>query len=150
MWEEGGGGGGGGGGTGGASGIATAAGGRGGKEAKEAYLVQFPREEVEDGGEMVDDEDGEGSLSGEGEENGNIKEEVRETGFLRGGGGGESGAASPCCSAASCRLSRNVDREIMRVMRVSLASFFHQQITAEMLTIKATLLIRFLAPTVPS
>lgn len=80
VWEEGGGGvGGGGGGTGGALGIATAAGGRGGKEEKEAYLVQFPREEVEDGGEMVDDEDGEGSLSGEGEENANIKEEFSQT-----------------------------------------------------------------------
>lgn len=113
MWEEGGGGGGGGdggGGAGGALGLVTGAGGRGGKEAREAYLVQFPRDE-EDEGEMEDDEDGEGSLSGEGEENANIKEEVREMGFL---GGGESGTASPCCSAASCRPSRNVDGEIMR------------------------------------
>ncbi|KAM4733265.1 uncharacterized protein FYW61_008766 [Anableps anableps] len=76
VWEEGGGGGGGG--TGGALGIVTRAGGRGGKEAREAYLVQFPRDE-EDGGEMVDDEDGEGSLSGEGEENASIKEEFSQT-----------------------------------------------------------------------
>lgn len=59
------------------------AGGRGGKEAREMYLIQFPGDE-EDEGEMVDDEEGEGSLSVEGEETPNIKEEVRETGFLRG------------------------------------------------------------------
>lgn len=58
-------------------------GGRGGKEAREMYLIQFPGDE-EDEGEMVDDEEGEGSLSVEGEETPNIKEEVRETGFLRG------------------------------------------------------------------
>ncbi|MED6271547.1 hypothetical protein CHARACLAT_021442 [Characodon lateralis] len=75
VWEEGGGGGGGG--T-GASGIETGGGGRGGKEPREAYLVQFPRDE-EDEGEMVDDEDGEGSLGGKGEENGNIKEEFSQT-----------------------------------------------------------------------
>ncbi|XP_007565880.1 zinc finger protein 629 [Poecilia formosa] len=84
VWEEGGGGGGGGGGgdggggAGGALGLVMGAGGRGGKEAREAYLVQFPRDE-EDEGEMEDDEDGEGSLSGEGEENANIKEEFSQT-----------------------------------------------------------------------
>lgn len=96
MWEEGGGvgGGGGGGGSGGALGL-----GAGGRGEKEAYIIQFPREEEEDEeeGGMVDDEDGEGSLSGEGEEAANIKEEVRETGFLRGGVGGESGTASLRC-----------------------------------------------------
>lgn len=71
-----------------------AAGGRGGKEAREMYLIQFPGDE-EDEEEMVDDEEGEGSLSVEGEETANIKEEVRETSFLRGRGvGGESGTAS--------------------------------------------------------
>lgn len=102
MWEEEGGGGGGGGGSdgvgggGGGSGgaVGMAAGGRGGKEAREMYLIQFPGDE-EDEEEMVDDEEGEGSLSVEGEETANIKEEVRETGFLRGRGvGGESGTAS--------------------------------------------------------
>lgn len=107
MWEEEGGGGGGGGGSDGAGGgggggsggaVGMAAGGRGGKEAREMYLIQFPGDE-EDEEEMVDDEEGEGSLSVEGEETANIKEEVRETSFLRGRGvGGESGTASlqPC------------------------------------------------------
>jgi len=78
------------------------AGARGGKEAREMYLIQFPGDEEDEGG-MMEDEEGEGSLSGEGEETAYIKEEVRETGFLRGGGGvgGESGTASLHCSAAS-------------------------------------------------
>ncbi|KAF7229623.1 uncharacterized protein si:dkeyp-121d2.7 [Nothobranchius furzeri] len=72
VWEEGGGGGGG---SGGALGLGAAAGGgRGGKEAREAYLVKFPQDEEDEGG-MVDDENGEGSLSGEEEETANIKEE---------------------------------------------------------------------------
>ncbi|KAM3867292.1 uncharacterized protein ACN63O_009044 [Diretmus argenteus] len=81
VWEEGGGGagGGGGGGSGGAVGVVAAAGGGGGgggggKEAREMYLIQFPGDEEEEGG-MVEDEEGEGSLSGEGEETANIKEE---------------------------------------------------------------------------
>lgn len=82
-------------------GMVAGAGGRGGKEARELYLIQFPRDEEDEGG-MVEDEEGEGSLSGEGEETAHIKEEVRETGFLRGGVGGESGTASLHCSAASC------------------------------------------------
>ncbi|KAG7230345.1 hypothetical protein INR49_024449, partial [Caranx melampygus] len=49
---------------------------------------------------MVEDEAGEGSLSGEGEETANIKEEVRETGFLRGGGFPETEGYQP----ASLRL----------------------------------------------
>ncbi|XP_038161077.1 zinc finger protein 92 homolog [Cyprinodon tularosa] len=79
VWEEGGGGGSGGGGGGtGALGLVTAAGERGGKEAREAYHVQFPRDEEEEE-EMVEDEDGEGSFTGEGEENANIKEEFSQT-----------------------------------------------------------------------
>ncbi|XP_078145382.1 uncharacterized protein LOC139925436 [Centroberyx gerrardi] len=66
VWEEGGGGGGGAAGGGG--------GGGGGKEAREMYLIQFPGDEEDEGG-MVEDEEGEGSLSGEGEETANIKEE---------------------------------------------------------------------------
>lgn len=90
--------------------MVAGAGGRGGKEAREMYLIQFPGDEEDEGG-MVEDEEGEGSLSGEGEETANIKEEVRETGFLRGGGvGGESGTASLHCSAASYRMRKNVDR----------------------------------------
>lgn len=81
-------------------GTVPGAGGRGGKEAKDMYLIQFPRDEEDEGG-MVEEEEREGSLSGEGEEKANIKEEVRETGFLRGGVGGESGTASLLCSAAS-------------------------------------------------
>ncbi|KAK2904172.1 hypothetical protein Q8A73_010829 [Channa argus] len=82
VWEEGGGGsssgsGGGGGGNGGAVGMVAGVGGRGGKEAREVYLIQFPRDE-EDGGGMVEDEEGEGSLSGEGEETANIKEEFSQ------------------------------------------------------------------------
>lgn len=80
--------------------------GRGGKQAREMYLIQFPGDE-EDEGAMVEDEEGEGSLSGEGEETPNIKEEVREAGFLRGGGvGGECGTASLQCSAASYNQHR--------------------------------------------
>ncbi|XP_041845777.1 zinc finger and SCAN domain-containing protein 21 isoform X3 [Melanotaenia boesemani] len=79
VWEEGGGGGGnggvGGGGSGGALGMG--AGGRGGKEARDMYLIQFPRDEEEGG--MEKDEEGEGSLSGEGEETANIKEEFAQT-----------------------------------------------------------------------
>lgn len=79
------------------------AGGRRGKEAREMYLIQFPGDE-EDEEEMVDDEEGEGSLSAEGEETANIKEEVRETSFLRGRGvGGESGSS---ISAAACRANK--------------------------------------------
>ncbi|KAM9376813.1 uncharacterized protein KZ484_009272 [Pholidichthys leucotaenia] len=89
VWEEeGGGGGGGGGGSsssgggGGGSGtnvgMVAGAGGRGGKEAREMYLVEFPQDEEEEGG-MVEDEEGEGSLSGEGEEKANIKEEFSHT-----------------------------------------------------------------------
>ncbi|XP_028272809.1 zinc finger protein 696 [Parambassis ranga] len=82
VWEEGGGGsgggGGGGGGSGGAMGMVAGAGGRGGKEARELYLIQFPRDEEDEGG-MVEDEEGEGSLSGEGEETANIKEEFAQT-----------------------------------------------------------------------
>nr|XP_046262664.1 zinc finger protein 568 isoform X2 [Scatophagus argus]XP_046262665.1 zinc finger protein 568 isoform X2 [Scatophagus argus] len=83
VWEEGGGGGdggvrggGGGGGSGGAVGMV--AGGRGGKEAREMYLIQFPGDEEDEGG-MVEDEEGEGSLSVEGEETANIKEEFVQT-----------------------------------------------------------------------
>ncbi|XP_034546559.1 LOW QUALITY PROTEIN: zinc finger protein 853-like [Notolabrus celidotus] len=82
VWEEGGGGcaGGGGGGGGGGSGgaVGMVAGGRGGKEAREMYLIQFPGDEEDEGG-MVEDEEGEGSLSGEGEETANIKEEFGQT-----------------------------------------------------------------------
>lgn len=60
--------------------MVAGAGGRGGKEAREMYLIQFPRDEEDEGG-MAEDEEGEGSLSGEGEETANIKEEVREMGF---------------------------------------------------------------------
>lgn len=87
MWEEEGGGssGVGGGGSGGAMGVVQ--GGRGGEKAREMYLMQFPGDEEDEGG-MAEDE--EGSLSVEGEEISNIKEEVRETCFLRGSGvGGE-------------------------------------------------------------
>ncbi|XP_026185593.1 zinc finger protein 250 isoform X2 [Mastacembelus armatus] len=85
VWEEEGGGGGGGGGSstssgggsGGAVGMVAGAGGRGGKEAREMYLVQFPRDEEDEGG-MAEDEEGEGSLSGEGEETANIKEEFSQ------------------------------------------------------------------------
>lgn len=56
------------------------------------YLIQFPRDEEDEGG-MVEDEEGEGNLSGEGEETANIKEEVRELGLLGGGVGGKSGTA---------------------------------------------------------
>ncbi|XP_039976512.1 zinc finger protein 263 [Xiphias gladius] len=89
VWEEGGGGsggsgsgggggGGGGGGSGGAVGMVAGAGGTGGKEAREMYLIQFPGDEEDEGG-MVEDEEGEGSLSGEGEETANIKEEFAQT-----------------------------------------------------------------------
>uniref|UniRef100_A0A3B4UNS5 Zinc finger and SCAN domain-containing protein 21-like n=2 Tax=Seriola dumerili TaxID=41447 RepID=A0A3B4UNS5_SERDU len=82
VWEEGGGSGGGGGGGGGGSGVAVGmvagAGGRGGKEAREMYLIQFPGDEEDEGG-MAEDEAGEGSLSGEGEETANIKEEFPQT-----------------------------------------------------------------------
>lgn len=77
----------GGGGSEGAMGVVQ--GGRGGEKAREMYLMQFPEDEEEGG--MAEDEEGEGSLSVEGEEISNIKEEVRETCFLRGRGvGGES------------------------------------------------------------
>ncbi len=86
--------------------MVAGAGGRGGKEAREMYLIQFPGDEEDEGG-MVEDEEGEGSLSVEGEETANIKEEVREMGFLRGGGvGGESGTTSLHCSAALYRVKR--------------------------------------------
>ncbi|XP_035525174.1 zinc finger protein 316 [Morone saxatilis] len=90
VWEEGGGGGGGsggsggsggvggGGGSGGAVGMVAGAGGRGGKEAREMYLIQFPGDEEDEGG-MVEDQEGEGSLSVEGEETANIKEEFTQT-----------------------------------------------------------------------
>ncbi|XP_054454013.1 LOW QUALITY PROTEIN: zinc finger protein 449-like [Anoplopoma fimbria] len=90
VWEEGGGGGGGGGGgrrrkrRAGAVGMVAGAGGRGrgkgkgGKEAREMYLIQFPGDEEDEGG-MMEDEEGEGSLSGEGEETANIKEEFAQT-----------------------------------------------------------------------
>ncbi|XP_037636808.1 LOW QUALITY PROTEIN: zinc finger and SCAN domain-containing protein 22 [Sebastes umbrosus] len=52
--------------------------GRGGKEAREMYLIQFPGEEEDEGG-MMEDEEGEGSHSGEGEETANIKEEFPQT-----------------------------------------------------------------------
>lgn len=75
------------------------------------YLIQFPGDEADEGG-MMEDEEGEGSLSGEGEETANIKEEVRESDFLRGGGGGgESGTASLHCSAARCRMTKNAVRK---------------------------------------
>lgn len=106
VWEEEGGGGSGssdgagGGGGGGGGGVAgVPAGGRGGKEAREMYLIQFPGDE-EDEEEMVDDEEGEGSLSAEGEETANIKEEVRETSFLR-GRGGVGGVSGSSISAAA-------------------------------------------------
>lgn len=67
-------------------------GGRGGEKAREMYLMQFPGDEEDEGG-MEEDEEGEGSLSVEGEEISNIKEEVRETSFL-GGRGGESRSGS--------------------------------------------------------
>ncbi|KAI4819071.1 hypothetical protein KUCAC02_004351 [Chaenocephalus aceratus] len=54
------------------------AGGRGGKEAREMYLIQYPGDEEDEGG-MMEDEEGEGSLSGEGEETANIKEEFSQT-----------------------------------------------------------------------
>lgn len=70
------------------------------------YLIQFPGDE-EDEEEMVDDEEGEGSLSAEGEETANIKEEVRETSFLRGRGvGGESGSSISTACAESTRKKR--------------------------------------------
>ncbi|KAG7518716.1 zinc finger 768-like [Solea senegalensis] len=85
VWEEerggggnsngSGGGGGRGGGSGGAMGMA--AGGRG-KEARELYLIQYPGDDEDEGG-MAEDEAGEGSLSGEGEETANIKEEFAQT-----------------------------------------------------------------------
>ncbi|XP_034453313.1 zinc finger protein 696 [Hippoglossus hippoglossus] len=88
VWEEEGGGGGSGssssggggrgGGSGGAVGMVAGAGGRGGKEARETYLIQFPGDEEDEGG-MAEDEAGEGSLSGEGEETANIKEEFSQT-----------------------------------------------------------------------
>ncbi|XP_040030019.2 uncharacterized protein LOC120817657 isoform X2 [Gasterosteus aculeatus] len=90
VWEERGGGGvgGGGGGAGrrrrraGAVGMVAGPGGRGrgrgGKEAREMYLIQFPGDEADEGG-MMEDEEGEGSLSGEGEETANIKEEFAQT-----------------------------------------------------------------------
>lgn len=84
------------------------AGGRGGKEAREMYLIQFPGDE-EDEGEMVDDEEGEGSLSVEGEETPNIKEEVRETGFLRGERSRRRkwhGFSAPLCSCISNEKER--------------------------------------------
>lgn len=84
------------------------AGGRGGKEAREMYLIQFPGGEEDERG-MMEDEEGEGCLSGEGEETANIKEEVRETSFLR--GGGESGTASLHCSAASYGMRKHADRK---------------------------------------
>lgn len=94
--------------------MVAGAGGKVGKEAREMYLIQFPGDEEDEGG-MVEDEEGEGSLSVEGEETANIKEEVREKGFLRGGGvggvGGESGTASLRCSAASYRMRKNVERK---------------------------------------
>ena len=91
--------------------MVAGAGGRGGKEARETYLIQFPGDEEDEGG-MAEDEAGEGSLSGEGEETANIKEEVREMVFLRGGGvGGESGTASLHCSEASFRMRKNVDKK---------------------------------------
>lgn len=69
-------------------------GGRGGEKAREMYLMQFPGDEEDEGG-MAEDEEGEGSLGVEGEEISNIKEEVRETCFLRGRGeGGESRSES--------------------------------------------------------
>ncbi|KAM6952333.1 uncharacterized protein PEZ65_011406 isoform 2-T2 [Lycodopsis pacificus] len=78
VWEEGGGGGGGG----RAGAVGMVAGGRGkgrgGKEAREMYLIQFPGDEEDEGG-MMEDEEGEGSLSGEGEETANIKEEFPQT-----------------------------------------------------------------------
>ncbi|XP_077434876.1 uncharacterized protein LOC144059578 [Vanacampus margaritifer] len=67
MWEEGGGGGGG-------AGAAVMAPGQGGKDSRQMYLVQLPRGEEDEEG-MVQDEEGEGSLSGEGEETTSIKEE---------------------------------------------------------------------------
>ncbi|XP_039669114.1 zinc finger protein 263 isoform X1 [Perca fluviatilis] len=42
------------------------------------YLIQFPRDEEDEGG-MTEDEEGEGSISGEGEETANIKEEFTQT-----------------------------------------------------------------------
>ncbi|XP_037317300.2 LOW QUALITY PROTEIN: zinc finger protein 263-like [Pungitius pungitius] len=90
VWEERGGGVGGGGGGGGggrrrrrrAEAVGMVAGpggrGRGGKEAREMYLIQFPRDEEDEGG-MMEDEEGEGSLSGEGEETADIKEEFAQT-----------------------------------------------------------------------
>ncbi|KAM3613447.1 uncharacterized protein V6R79_026230 [Siganus canaliculatus] len=79
VWEEGGGGGGGGGSGGvGGGGGSGGAGGKEGKEAREMYLIQFPGDEEDEGG-MVEDEEGEGSLSVEGEETANIKEEFAQT-----------------------------------------------------------------------
>ncbi|XP_060904026.1 zinc finger protein 892 [Labrus mixtus] len=83
VWEDGGGGcadsdGGVGGGGGGGGAVGMVAGGRGGKEAREMYLIQFPRDEEDEGG-MVEDDGGEGTLSGEGEETANIKEEFSQT-----------------------------------------------------------------------
>ncbi|XP_033991877.1 zinc finger and SCAN domain-containing protein 22 [Trematomus bernacchii] len=68
VWEEGGGGG----------AVGMVAGGRGGKEAREMYLIQYPGDEEDERG-MMEDEEGEGSLSGEGEETANIKEEFSQT-----------------------------------------------------------------------
>ncbi|XP_032383897.1 zinc finger protein 853 [Etheostoma spectabile] len=78
VWEEEGGGGGGGGGGESAGAVGIVAGGRGGKEAREMYLIQFPRDEEDEGG-MTEDEEGEGSISGEGKETANIKEELTQT-----------------------------------------------------------------------
>lgn len=116
------------------------AGGRGGKEAREMYLIQFPGDE-EDEGEMVDDEEGEGSLSVEGEETANIKEEVRETGFLRGRGvGGESGTASLTAQQLhNEKERRQKKRELTQKDGVLLV--FSRHITAEISYIKGRLLI---------
>ncbi|KAM9740645.1 uncharacterized protein ACNS7B_011998 isoform 1-T2 [Menidia menidia] len=78
VWEERGGGGGGRG-SGGALDLVAGAGGRGGKEAREIYLMQLPRDEEDGREEMVEDEEGEGSLSAEGEETTHIKEEFAQT-----------------------------------------------------------------------
>nr|XP_020450498.1 zinc finger protein 773-like [Monopterus albus] len=79
VWEDGGGGSGGGClGGGGTVGMVAGAGGRGGKESREMYLIQFPGDEADEGG-MAEDEEGEGSLSGEGEETADIKEEFSQT-----------------------------------------------------------------------
>ncbi|XP_077388269.1 uncharacterized protein LOC144025805 isoform X2 [Festucalex cinctus] len=69
MWEEGGGGGGA-----AAAAAAVMAPGQGGKDSRQMYLVQLPRGDEDEEG-MVQEEEGEGSLSGEGEETTSIKEE---------------------------------------------------------------------------